>query len=318
MWKLIINEWEKLFRRTGTIVMFGLVFLMVCGISGILKYEETQNPPKENPDWKQELQLQLKDSRTALEQIGKNNANMKMFYEREIAINEYRLEHNIAPQQKEHVWSFVRDLEQIITFIGIFMIIVAAGMVSSEFSWGTIKLLLIRPMSRAKILLSKYLTVLLFGITLLAFLFILSTIAGFLLFGSPETNVPHLAYSNGEVIQRSIVVQLIVEYLLSSIDVLMLATMAFMVSTVFRNSSLAIGLSLFLLFMGGTATTLLAGRFEWAKYILFANTNLSVYFDGVPPVEGMTLTFSIAMLILYYALFQILSFWVFAKRDVAA
>ncbi|MGJ7923256.1 ABC transporter permease [Neobacillus sp. LXY-4] len=318
MGNLIINEWTKLFRRAGTLVMFGLVILLVIGISGFSKYDTIKHPPQENKQWKQELEQQLKDDRAGLKEIGKNNANMKTYFEREIALKEYRIKHDMAPETEENVWSFVRKAEEVISFIGIFMIIVAAGMVSSEFSWGTIKLLLIRPISRSRILLSKYLTVLLFGITLLATLFILSTISGFLLFGLPEKEVPFLAFTNGEVVERSIVIQLVVEYLLSSIDILMIATMAFMISAVFRNSNLAIGLSLFLLFMGGSVTMLLAGKFEWTKYILFANTDLTVYFDGVPPIEGMTLTFSIAMLLLYFALFQILSFMVFTKRDVAA
>jgi len=91
-----------------------------------------------------------------------------------------------------------------------------------------------------------------------------------------------------------------------------------MISAVFRNSSLAIGLSLFLLFTGGQFTALLAMKFDWAKYVLFANTDLMQYFEGTPLVEGMTIPFSIIMLVLYFALFQFLTFYVFKKRDVAA
>ncbi len=318
MGKLIINEWAKLFRRPGTLVMFGLIFLLVVGIGGFSKYDAVKHPLEENKQWKQELKQQLKDDRAFLKELGKNNTTVKTYYQREIAIKEYQLKQDMAPQTETHVWSFVRDAEGVISFIGIFMIIVAAGIVSSEFNWGTIKLLLIRPMSRSKLLLSKFLTVLIFGLTLLATLFILSGITGYVLFGLPDNAVPHLAYLNGEVVERSILVQLIVEYLLSSINMLMVATMAFMISSVFRNSNLAIGISLFLLFMGETVTTILAGKFEWTKYILFANTDLLVYFDGVPPVEGMTIMFSIIMLIVYFVVFQLSAFWVFAKRDVAA
>jgi ABC-2 type transport system permease protein len=99
---------------------------------------------------------------------------------------------------------------------------------------------------------------------------------------------------------------------------LMLATMAFMISAAFRNSSLAIGLSLFLLFMGGQVTRLISMKYEWAKYILFANTDLLQYFEGSPMVEGMTLGFSVTILIVYFLLFQAVAFYVFKKRDVAA
>ena len=107
-------------------------------------------------------------------------------------------------------------------------------------------------------------------------------------------------------------------YVLKSVDVFILATMAFMISAVFRNSSLAIGISLFLLFMGPNVTYLLAMRYDWTKYVLFANTNLLQYETGNAMVEGMTLGFSIAVLAVYYVVFQLLAFFVFSKRDVAA
>jgi ABC-2 type transport system permease protein len=318
MGKLILNECAKLFRRTGTLVMFGIVILMVLGIGAFLKYEDVKNPLQENPAWQEDLGKELETDRTALQETGQNNANLKMFYERQIAIKEYQLDRGLAPETGKNVWSFMGETQAVIGIIGVFTIIIAAGMVSSEFSWGTVKLLLIRPISRSKILFSKYLTVLLFGVLMLSCLYAISAAAGLLLFGPPEQPAPHLAFVNGEIMERSMPVQLIADYLLSSIDVLMLATMAFMISAVFRNSSLAIGLSLFLFFMGGTVTMLLASRFEWTKYVLFANTNLSVYFDGVPPIDGMTLPFSLLVLFIYFAVFQLLAFMVFAKRDVAA
>jgi ABC-2 type transport system permease protein len=201
---------------------------------------------------------------------------------------------------------------------GVFIIIVSAGIVASEFNWGTIKLLLIRPINRSKILLSKYITVLLFALLMLVIMFVFAGLLGAILFGLPDKAVPYLNYSNGHVTEQNIVIHLLSYYGLSSIDMIMLVTMAFMISAVFRNSSLAIGLSLFLLFTGGQFTALLALKFDWAKYILFANTDLIQYFEGTPLVEGMSVTFSIIMLVIYFAIFHSLAFYVFNKRDVAA
>jgi ABC-2 type transport system permease protein len=153
---------------------------------------------------------------------------------------------------------------------------------------------------------------------MLVILFGLSTILGAILFGTPEHAVPYLNYSNGKVTEQNIFIHLLIYYGLKSITMIMLTTMAFMISSVFRNSSLAIGLSIFLLLAGGQVTQLLATKFDWAKYILFANTDLMQYFEGMPMVEGMTVTFSVIMLLLYFLLFQFLAFSVFKKRDVAA
>lgn len=238
----------------------------------------------------------------------------QQFFKKEIAINDYRIEHHIPPKEKYTVWSFVKDTSQLIMLAGLFIIIVSAGIVASEFNWGTVKLLLIRPINRTKILLSKYLTVLLFALFIMAILFVFSTALGAILFGMPDKAIPYLNYYNGQVTEQNIVVHLLIYYGLSSIDTIMLVTMAFMISSVFRNSSLAIGLSLFLLFTGAQFTTLLAMKFDWAKYILFANTDLMQYFEGTPMVEGMTLSFSVIMLLVYFAIFQFLAFYVFKNE----
>ncbi|WP_053365963.1 ABC transporter permease [Bacillus sp. FJAT-27245] len=318
MKNLVTNELVKIFGRAGTYVMIGLIVILVMGMAGLSKYEEYDNPPKENPHWKAELEKQIVNDRASLENFGTVNGNLGQYYKREIAIKEYRLKHDMAPPTEMHVWSFVEDAKSFISFVGLFAIVIAAGIVSSEFSWGTVKLLLIRPIGRWKILLSKYFAILVFGTGLLAFLYVFSLLVGIIVFGLPDHPAPHLVFTNGQVVERSIALQLMAEYLISSIDILMVATMAFMISAVFRNSSLAIGISLFLLLTGEALTMLLAGRFEWAKYFLFANTNLAVYIDGTPPIQGMTIGFSIIMLILYFALFHLLAFWIFSKRDVAA
>jgi ABC-2 type transport system permease protein len=315
MLNLIKNEWMKIFKRVGTWVMLGILILIIGVVGAFTKYEDSK--VKETDNWKQELTAQVESDKQVLSENGMDNYSKGMF-EKNIAINEYRIKNDIEPKTKETVWTFVETNGFAVTLVGLFAIIVAAGIVASEFSWGTIKLLLIRPISRTKILLSKYITVILYGVTMLAILFAVSFLIGLILFGGTGQSV-HLAYIDGDVVEQNMIGYLIKTYLLKSIDVTMMATMAFMISTVFRSSSLAIGLSLFLLFMGANATGLLAMKFDWAKYSLFANTDLTQYTGfSQPMVKGMTMGFSITMLLIYFAIFQLLAFLVFRKRDVAA
>ncbi|WML40668.1 ABC transporter permease [Neobacillus sp. OS1-2] len=316
MVNLIKNEWMKVFKRPGTFVMIGILIVVIALMGIVIKTQQNDTNFAQDKNWEQVLQeennalkQQMAQSRTKIE---------KQFFKKEIAINDYRIKHHLPTKEKYSVWSFVKDSSQLIMLAGLFIIVVSAGIVASEFNWGTVKLLLIRPINRTKILLSKYLTVLVYALFMLAILFVFSTALGAILFGMPDRAIPYLNYYNGQVTEQNMVVHLLIYYGLSSIDTIMLVTMAFMISSVFRNSSLAIGLSLFLLFTGGQFTALLSMKFDWAKYILFANTDLMQYFEGTPMVEGMTLTFSVIMLLLYFALFQFLAFFVFKKRDVAA
>ncbi|HLU23176.1 ABC transporter permease [Lederbergia graminis] len=319
MLKLIQNEWVKIFKQISTFIMIGLFVLLIIASGALVKYLESKEEPQANNDWKQELAAANEQSKRDLEEIPMITPTMKEFLMKDIAINEYRIEHDLPPETSSNVWTFISDSGSMIGTVGLIVIIIAAGIVANEFSWGTVKILLVKPYKRWKILLAKYMTVILFLLLMLGVLFVSSSIVGAILFGTggDGSNI-HLAYNNGVVEEQSLLFYLIKTYLLNSLSVFLLATMAFMLSAVFRVSGLAIGVSIFLLLMGGTVTNLLASKFEWAKYSLFANTNLMQYFDGIPMIEGMTLSFSITMIFIYFAIFHLLAFLFFTKRDVAA
>ncbi|MGQ8885518.1 ABC transporter permease [Bacillus paralicheniformis] len=313
MFNLIVNEWIKIFNRKGTYVMIAILLLSAIGLGVLTKMiGETD----QNPDWKKELMQENKDMKEQLK--GVNNPALEKSYERSTAINEYRIKHDLPEDGDYSALSFISDASGNIPLLGLFVITVAAGIVANEFNWGTVKLLVIRPISRFKILLAKYFTVLLFALALLFILFASAGITGLALFGAGDGSQVHLAYADGTVEEKSLLLHLAGSYLLNSISLLMMATMAFMISAVFRNSSLAVGISIFLLAMGGTVTNLLATKFDWVKYILFANTDLTQYFDGSPLVSDMTLGFSIVVLAVYFIVFHVLAFGAFTKRDIAS
>lgn len=245
MLKLVQNEWIKIFRQVGTYVMIGLVVLLVIGSGVLTKYYGSTAEP--NTDWKQDLNAQNEGLRENLKHI-EGPAFNDYYLQQQLAINEYRLDHDLPPDYSSNVWSFISESSSFISFAGLFVIIIAAGIVANEFTWGTIKVLLIKPFSRWKILLSKYITVVLFLLLTLLTLFVTASIVGTILFGTGEasSNI-HLAYSGGVVIEQSLLLYLIKSYLLNSLSILLLATMAFMISSVFRVSGLAIGISIFLL-----------------------------------------------------------------------
>lgn len=312
IFSLIQNENMKIYRRFGTWFMIGL--LALATLAGALIIKATHKEPE---NWKAEVASEIKrmEAEFSEEKLPKMYKN---YLKQQLKINEYRLEHNIKPVAPNTFWGYLVDSADIIALITLFTIIVAAGSVASEFSWGTIKLLLIRPASRTKILLSKYIAALLFALCMLLLLFIFSAVVGAAVFGIENIREPYLAYQNGAVVERSMLFHVVQVYALNCADLVMMATFAFMISAVFRNHSLAIGLATFALFVGPQVTALLAMKFDWAKYLLFANTNLTQYIDGTPLVEGMTMSFSIMMLLVYFVIFNGIAWLIFRKRDIAA
>jgi ABC-2 type transport system permease protein len=105
-------------------------------------------------------------------------------------------------------------------------------------------------------------------------------------------------------------------YGLSIFPVMGYVTLAFAVSTVLRNSVLALGISLFIMIVGNSMIEATA-KIEWFKYLPFANSDISLYIYHLPARPEMTLNFSIAVLLVYIAALTLLSWFVFKNRDVS-
>lgn len=309
----------KIYSRIGTWIM---IFLLILGVTAMVlmtKYQPKYQDPNAmdyKTNWKQMLQEEIQQNKLMLQDPQFPEENKK-YIEEIIKMNEYRLQHNLSPYTEDGLDTILLMSESFIMMVTIFTIIVAGGSVAGEFSSGTIKLLLIRPVSRAKILLSKYISTLLFSVLLYLTLFITAFVMGAIFFGFSGLENPILYYADGQVLQRSAIEMTWINFGFGAITMIIWVTLAFMISTVFRNSALSIGLSIFILFISIPLVEFLKA-YPWAKYLIFTNVDLSVYFQGQTPMEGMTLGFSIVILLVYFLLFHALSFFVFKKRDVGA
>ncbi|EKF34726.1 MULTISPECIES: ABC transporter permease [Bacillus] len=313
MIRLIQNEWMKISYRVGTWIMVGLLVLGM--IATLIFAVKTNDEDQASGDWKQQLRMINDEDKKELKEM--ENGFFKRNLEKEIAINEYRLKHNLPPAQQfsDNAWDYVKTNANLLQLVGVFVIIIASTIVSAEYKQGTIKLLLIRPPSRIKILLSKYITVQLYSLLLVVVLFILSFILGAIFFGL-NTDYVNLVYQNGEVIERSQFANMLFYYLAHCAMFVVLGTLSFAISTVFRSEAISIAISVLAYVVGGTITSILMFFFDWAKYLLFANDPSQYFMEQVTLIEGMSLGFSLTVLVIYWAIFLAIAFIVFQKREV--
>ncbi|MCL6446394.1 MAG: ABC transporter permease, partial [Alicyclobacillus sp.] len=158
---------------------------------------------------------------------------------------------------------------------------------------------------------------LIFGLFATAVMFVCTVLVGWIFFGTSGAFLPHyFVNAHHSVQQMSSVAFLLMQYGFLLIQIVITATIAFMISAIFRSSALAITISLLAFVVGNTIVHALSS-YHWVKYILFANTDLSQYVVNGPQIQGLTLGFSITMLIAYFVVMMALAWAVFLKRDVA-
>jgi ABC-2 type transport system permease protein len=292
--------------------MYIILAVIIIG-AGIIVYTADDIKVSYDEDtWRTELQVENEQLTMEMEEEEFLESLNSPLIER----NNYYLENDIQPTGYG-AWNFVRENQILLSVVSLFSIIVAAGIMANEFRWGTIKLLLIRPISRTKILVSKYISVLLFALFTLLFVLTFSWIIGAILFGVEGLNPYTILNKSNGIAYVSVIGEIISGYGYQLINLVMMATFAFMISSIFRSSALAIGTAIFLMMAGNSIVAFFAD-YGWAKYILFANTDLSQYSNGSEPlIDGMSLQFSIIILFVYFAVFLAASWGVFTKRDVA-
>ncbi len=309
MSRLVANENMKIYSRKLTWILLLLLAAITIGASVLGKLNST-----DSKDWRAETALLVQKYEDRLK-ITELSPALRTDAENKLKIAEYRLENSI-PAPPNNPWSALLTFSGLVEMVMIFAIVIAADMVAGEYTAGTIKLLLIRPHSRTKILFSKYIAVSLFAAVMLALLVVFGYGANALFYGVGHIHTTDLFLNQqGQVVGQNVMMQVIKMYGLSIFPVMGYVTLAFAVSTVLRNSALAVGISLFIMITGNSMIEATA-KMEWLKYLPFANSDISLYIFHLPARPEMTMGFSILVLLAYIFALTLISWIVFKKRDV--
>lgn len=307
---LVKNELMKIFCRRLTKILLLILCIYAIGSSVVYKSAE-----QSTTDWRATAEQTVQRNKDRLELV-ELSPQLKADAENKLSIAQYRLDNNI-PEPAPSVLSALLKTSGLVETVIIITLIIAAEIVSREYTDGTIKLLLIRPHNRGAILFSKYLAVVIFGFVALLLTIISAGVVDGFMYGIGDLRATDLFINQqGEIVQLSIFSQMIKFYLTSIFSIMSYATIAFAISTILRNSALAVGGSLFLMLCGNMMIES-TSKLSWLKYLPFANSDMSLYINHLQPRPEMTMGYSIAILLIYMIVLFIISMGVFNKRDVS-
>ncbi|MFD2117117.1 ABC transporter permease [Paenibacillus yanchengensis] len=182
-------------------------------------------------------------------------------------------------------------------------ILLASKIISDEIQQGTIKQLLLRPHSRPKILLSKYVAILLILFSGYFLVVIISIALGLPLFGADDA-----ARSIGDVMQL---------VLFKGIATIFYTTLAFMLSIVWKSSVLPLTSSIILFLLNSFVTKLIAMVFKkYAGFVVLTQLDLQIYSTvnmGYPYFSMLTAALYV---VFHIVLFLIITSITFNKQDM--
>lgn len=211
----------------------------------------------------------------------------------------------------------------------VFAVMLVCSLITGETESGTIKLLLVRPYKRSKILTAKLLATLFFVTVFMLFSGIISFVGGYFLFGLPTSNV--LAVFNATtVFEISPLGLMLINILSLLLDAIFFVIMALMIAILFKNYAGSISTVLVIVILTYALNIIFGGTF-WYSVLPGMNLHLFRYFGNtfismgsgsilealfVNTIESsMTFVFSILVNISYMVIALAIAYSVFQKRD---
>jgi ABC-2 type transport system permease protein len=296
------------------------------------------------PPTKAELQQNVDQIKISIAALTPDQAVQKGQMQIQLLMAEYQLTHPPGNQSFSlTTWKAIQDFLRVGTllFIPLLCVLLVADMVSGEQTGGTIKLLLTRPASRAKILFAKYVTAIIGAICIHIILFAVLTGGLLAFFGSSGGDKPiviDVKYDQVNVVKddgtigtglaantTGAKVISMKEYSIKAMLLTLLATVAmctlgFFCSVLVRSAAVSTGISIAVIIIG-TIIVQAANGATWLQYILTPHFALQEAWTGSLSRDfgfPMSLMQSLLTLGVWTIGMYAIGHYIFKRRDVLA
>lgn len=225
----------------------------------------------------------------------------------------YNKQNNLSYQLR----TIVDDYE---IFVIIIILIIASTIVAEEFRDGTIKLLLIKPYSRGKILLSKYFAVIITLLIVILYLILLQLIIGGFIFGFSSLKISVIVYNFSKdcVLEYDIFIYMLIRILTKLPMLIMLVSISFCLSTVINNVSTSITIPLFIyIFTSSINYFIVEYKINIFKYFVNVNWDFNNYLFGRnSEIDGLNFRVSLIIWCIYFIIIMVFTYFNFKKKNI--
>lgn len=200
----------------------------------------------------------------------------------------------------------------IVLFYGI---AIASGLIAREMKDGTLKLMLMRPISRNSVLTAKITAFISIVLVLFGGASLLSYIYGVIVYGSNGAEQVLFLFNARSASMSNVSTAVLVSFLSSCIQIVSLGLFALAVGTVSKNRTVGLVLGVLLSLGAGSIITSIFSidAFTFTHSVAFLG-----YFglgSGIPVHGNFWIAFP--LYVVYMAVFVVGTYWIFNKRDIA-
>lgn len=224
---------------------------------------------------------------------------------------------NVFNSIDSNMSSYLDFMYSILAFVLVAIcVVISGGSIASEQTNGTIKMLIIRPYKRWKILTAKILSTLILSLMLILFTLIVLLLVGLVFFRFDQISLPVLAVFNAEkVFVMSSAMQVVVKLLFLFFTIIIYTIIATFMSAVFKSKTGAVTVILVLMLLGGVISSIIPNNIV-IKLLIFSNIDLYNFFGLVYYTPAVSFTHALIVCLSYSVVFGFLTYYFFNKKDL--
>lgn len=312
------NEIAKALSKKILVAFAGLSFFLVFLLGIYTKNSTSGFSQWQLADWKLYLQNEIEMNNSMINDSTMGFSSQSMIGDiiNQNKVYQYQLDHGIPPLLNKSASTLVLKSNDLFIFITICVIALSCYLITTEYSNGTMSRLVVTSAKRWRILLSKYLSIMILSTLFIVIFMLCAVLCGWMMFGFDDFSVEYVYYNGQEVIHRNVLAQLVLCALYNSLSLYAISSLAIFIAILTQSNLLGISTC----FGIATFGSLLCSAFpdtQILKITLFANTNYSQYLTNSTGYANITPLFSLIVMGVHLLIFVVGSFLLYNKRDVS-
>lgn len=324
MLNLVRIECIKMCKSKTILVSLIVCLIAIAGFGFFLKQDnmlgddevtkeeqQLQDEYKKSTDWKEQLEIQM-ELNTYLSDV---------YADEEIAVKnellQYRIDHNIKPYEKNTTWDFIiYTFDMVGLLISVFAIIFSVEIIVKEFTHKTTKILFTKPYSRQQIILSKYITGVLYIFCLAIFCYLTAFIVGGIYFSFQGAGVVSVMKFFDKIFCCTLFAESIIYFLSALLSAVIVMSIAFLISIISRTQTVPlIGTLGILLFGNMIAEKIYFSGFKMMRFSILSNLSLANFIDA-PVTSDYSLSLFLGIILIHIILLMFASMQIIKRTDL--